>query len=116
MNEVESVRPFGNILDLWDTMMEPFEPEERESSNREKDKSDEKREGNDEAISVEEKEGIGVKVGKMERAPTKEEVAMQMVNHIPFRSWCSHCVKGTAHGNQHRRRTTMEDEAREPIV
>ena len=25
MNEVESVRPNGNILDLWDKMMEPLE-------------------------------------------------------------------------------------------
>ena len=25
-------------------------------------------------------------------------------------------MKGKAHGNQHRRRKTMEDEAREPIV
>ena len=41
---------------------------------------------------------------------------MHMVNHIPFRSWCSHCVKGKAHGNQHRRRRVVEREDREPLV
>ena len=65
---------------------------------------------------MEEEEGIKVKVGKLEMAPTREEVAMHMVNHIPFRSWCSHCVKGKAHGNQHRRRKAMDEEVREPIV
>ena len=39
-----------------------------------------------------------------------------MVNHIPFRSWCSHCVKGKANGNPHRSRKTMDEESREPIV
>ena len=42
------------------------------------------------------------KVGKMQRAPTQEEMAAHMVNHIQFRSWCSHCVKGKANGNPHR--------------
>ena len=116
MSGVETVRPAGNILDLWDKIMEPFEPEEKESDTQEKDNLDEEKEDNEEAISVGEEEGIEVKVGKMERAPSKEEVAMHIVNHIPFRSWCSHCVKGKAHGNQHRRRKTMEDEVREPIV
>ena len=55
-------------------------------------------------------------IGKAEKAPSKEEVAMHMVNHIPFRSWCSHCVKGKSHGNQHRRKKELREGAREPIV
>jgi len=39
-----------------------------------------------------------------------------VVNRIPFRSWCSHCVKGKANCNPHRRRKTIDEESREPIV
>ena len=39
-----------------------------------------------------------------------------MVNHIPFRSWCAHCVRGTAHGNQHRRKKAIEGEERQPVI
>jgi len=129
MRKVEAVRPTcGNILDLWEDMMRPFEEDEAKGGNRdigdERDKGDnldrrsavgEDKE-RDEAISVEEEEGAKVRIGITERAPSKEEVAMHMVNHIPFRSWCSHCVKGKAHGNQHRRRKVREQEDREPIV
>ena len=117
MNEVESVSPTGdNISDLRDDMMKPFEQEERERDNQEKDNSDQEREDNDEAIGLDEEEGIKVKIGKMEKAPTKEEVAMHMVNHIPFRSWCAHCVRGKAHGNQQRRRKAIEGEERQPVI
>jgi hypothetical protein len=97
-------------------MLRPFDPDEEENENPEKDNSEDKEEDNDEAISLEEEEGIEAKVGKSEKAPTKEEVAAHMVNHIPFRSWCSHCVKGKAHGNPHRRKKAMDREFREPIV
>ena len=37
MNEVESVRPVGgNILDLWDKLMETFELEENEDNIEER--------------------------------------------------------------------------------
>ena len=119
MNEVESVRPTGgNILDLWDDMMRPFEAEEEGSDNQERDNLEKEKEEEDadETISIEEEEGVEVRVGKMEKAPSKEEVAMHMVNHIPFKSWCSHCVKGKAHGNHHKRMKAIEGEGIEPVV
>ena len=63
-----------------------------------------------------EEEGVAVKIGKNEEVPTKEEVKTHMVNHIPFRSWCSHCVKGKAHSNPHRRTKAIEGGIREPVV
>ena len=36
MNGSETVKPAGNIFDLWDRIMEPFEPEEKEIDNQEK--------------------------------------------------------------------------------
>jgi hypothetical protein len=74
---------------------------------------DEKR---DEDSSGEDEEGAMVRVGKAEKAPSKQEVTMHMVNHIPFRSWCRHCVRGKANGNPHRRKGTIDGEIREPVV
>ena len=66
MNEVESVRPAGgNILDLWDKIMEPFEPEKEASDIGEKDNTDKEGEDNEETLSLGEEEGIVVKVGRM---------------------------------------------------
>ena len=96
--------------------MEPFVDEKEESDSEEKDNVDKEGEDNEETITLGEEEGNAVKVGKMEKAPSKEEVARHMVNHVPFRSWCVHCVKGKAHGNQHRRRKAIEGETREPVV
>ena len=115
--EAGSARPAtGNILDIWDDMMKPFDAGKDEGDNQRERGAVEKDEEKDEAISVEEEEGAMVKIAKAERAPSKEEVAMHMVNHIPFRSWCRHCVKGKAHGNQHRRRKVEEGQMRELVV
>ena len=51
-----------------------------------------------------------------ERAPAREEVKAHMVSHMPFRSWCDHCVKGNASGNPHRRRKEEDRELREAVV
>ena len=39
------------------------------------------------------------KVRKDPGQPTREEVARHCATHLPYRSWCKHCVKGrgTAH-------------------
>ena len=129
MTEVESVRPERcNILDIWDDMMRPFDDEEAKEDSRDagvkedvddnQDRGSEVREkgDGDETISNDGEEGAIVKIGKIEKAPSKEEVAMHMVNHIPFRSWCAHCVKGKAHGNMHKSKKTIEVEEREPII
>ena len=57
-----------------------------------------------------------VNIGKIEKAPTKEEVAAHVVNHIPVRFWRAHCVKEKATGNPHRRRKAMDEGSRELVV
>ena len=98
--------------------MKPFEEnEEVVGDNQGREEEVERKEEMGSAIEDEEgEEGIKVTMGKAEKAPSKEEVAMHMVNHIPFRSWCNHCVRGKAHGNPHKRRKVKELENREPIV
>ena len=44
------------------------------------------------------RKAVGVKIPVR---PSKDEVDEHMLTHLPFRSWCPHCVKGKAKGNPH---------------
>ena len=35
--------------------------------------------------------------------PPQDEVNRHMITHLPFRSWCPHCVRGKSHGKHHSR-------------
>ena len=48
-------------------------------------------------------EAAVVKAVKKEHEPTEKEVEEHMITHLPYRSWCTHCVKGKAKGHPHRR-------------
>ena len=52
-------------------------------------------------------------VKRVESRPSQEEVDEHNVNHIPFRSWCLHCVKGKAVNQGHSKRV---DDSEVPIV
>ena len=45
--------------------------------------------------------------------PTKEEVLQHELTHLPFRSWCAHCVRGKGRNPPHKRITKMRKEERE---
>eukprot|EP00959_Pyramimonas_sp_CCMP1952_P425385 8910739-Pyramimonas_sp.AAC.1 len=36
--------------------------------------------------------------------PSKGEVEAHNTTHLPYRSWCPHCVRGKARRRNHRRR------------
>ena len=40
--------------------------------------------------------------------PTAEEYEAHRVDHLPYRSWCPHCVNGKATGRQHKPRSADE--------
>ena len=40
--------------------------------------------------------------------PSKEEVDEHMLTHLPFRSWCPHCVRGRAVNAPHRKLATRQ--------
>ena len=44
MNGIVSVRPVGNILDMWNKVLEPFDPDKEENDNK---KGEEAEEGED---------------------------------------------------------------------
>ena len=50
-------------------------------------------------------------------APTDKEIEEHVVNHLPFRSWCRHCVKGKAHSLPHRVKSSEDRKQEEvPVV
>ena len=48
--------------------------------------------------------------------PTPEMIAAHEVCHLPFRSWCSHCVRGRGKSFQHRRVQHDQDDDAHPVV
>ena len=48
--------------------------------------------------------------------PTKAEIEDHEVTHLRYRSWCSHCVRGTAVDDQHRTQPKEEDQAALPRI
>ena len=59
-------------------------------------------------------EGLEAKVMSKPSDPTQDEIDRHMATHIPFRSWCPHCVAGKAKNNRHRRREESENEV--PVI
>ncbi len=55
-------------------------------------------------------------VESVENRPCQEEVDEHNVNHIPFRSWCVHCVKWKAVNQGHQRTAGVSQESEVPIV
>ena len=69
--------------DVFDRMLRPFNPE----------------------IEIEgEEEPAEAITPRIVRAPTKpsaRDVEAHMTTHLPYRSWCPHCVRGRARGKSH---------------
>ena len=47
------------------------------------------------------------------RLPSRQEVQEHELTHIPYRSWCVHCVRGAGRSDAHRRRPRQDEEERE---
>ena len=41
--------------------------------------------------------------------PSEKEVQEHMITHLPFRSWCPHCVRGKAKGMPHRKQENEKE-------
>mgnify|MGYP007058465957 CR=1 FL=1 len=55
-------------------------------------------------------EGAEVKVAQVANLPTREEVEAHNAAHVPFRSWCPHCVKGKSKCGAHFKQREVEHE------
>ena len=58
----------------------------------------------------EDEEGIKAKGALVPTMPSQEEVEAHMLTHVPYRSWCKHCVRGKAKGKPHFRTGAGKDE------
>ena len=47
------------------------------------------------------------------RLSSRQEVQENELTHIPYRSWCVHCVRGAGRSDAHRRRARKDEEERE---
>ena len=67
--------------------------------------------GEDESMQEGAEEGRRPLFRKSENQPSSQEVQEHMKTHIPFRSWCAHCVRGRRRNDPHRsgggRRTSL---------
>ena len=48
--------------------------------------------------------------------PTPKEVEQHNVTHMPFRSWCPHCVNGKAKDRHHKKQENKDDKSIPEIV
>ncbi|CAK0857324.1 unnamed protein product [Prorocentrum cordatum] len=53
-------------------------------------------------MEADEEAAVPARVVKDLEAPTKEEIEQHNIGHIPYRSWCRHCVMGRGRSAAHR--------------
>ena len=63
-----------------------------------------------------EDEGFAARALPAPPQPTPEMVASHNVSHIPFRSWCAHCVRGRGKSFYHRKVSHEADDPSRPVV
>jgi hypothetical protein len=61
-----------------------------------------------------ETEGTVPRVKASVDMPSKEDVDSHMVTHIPYRSWCDHCVRGRAVNDHHQKGKSEESSV--PVI
>ena len=87
--------------------MKPFDQDAEEQKDKE-----EKEDG-----ELASEEAARAKIVKPGYHPTSKEIAEHMVNHLPYRAWCKHCIKGKAKGLPHRKiGEEMKSEETVPVV
>ena len=81
--------------------MRPFDQDAEERAQEEQEAEARMKEGDEEG---EQEEAQIAKAARTPATPSKEEVSEHMITHLPYRSWCAHCVKGKAKSKAHRMR------------
>ena len=89
------------FTNVFDRALRPFDPNEEE---------DEEDAAIGEDEDQEQEEANKAIAPKIPTKPSQEEVDAHMPTHLPFRSWCPHCVRGKSKGRMHRRQAGAEKE------
>ena len=69
-----------------------------------------------EVLVPEVSEGRAAKPLRAPALPNPEEIEAHNVSHIPYRAWCSHCVRGRGKSFAHHRVDRPEDPEEVPVV
>ena len=64
----------------------------------------------------EEEEGRTPKVRRRPKQPSKKEIEEHEATHIPFRSWCRHCLRGRGRNKPHRAQGPAQKEDADTVV
>ena len=89
---------------------------EASKSNKAVSPKREDREEDSESGEESEVEGRRPRQLKETTDPTEKEVSEHNLTHLPFRTWCAHCVRGKAKNPPHRRNKEGEGEKRTPVL
>ena len=92
-------RTLRRMWGLEDEEEDPFKDDGRWMEGWMKDIKEEEERKKEEERG--EEEGLKPKFKSTEPRPSKREIEEHMVTHIPFRSWCPHCVRGKARAKYH---------------
>ena len=58
----------------------------------------------------EEEDAVRPKMQRQPEQPTTTEVKEHELTHVPFRSWCAHCVRGRSINDKHQKKDKVERE------
>ena len=80
---------------IFEKMLEPFDPTLQDEDRKVRTQPAGKEEN-------EEEEATQPKVTVAPTQPSREEVEKHMATHLPYRSWCPHCVRGKSGSKPHK--------------
>ncbi len=82
--------------------------------NQEEKSGEESKGSQDIEVKDLEEEGTKMRGNRKLNEPTREEVEAHNLTHIPFRSWCPHCVRGRGKNPKHEK--GKEEEQSIPVI
>ena len=88
---------------VFHNAISPFESKDQGASGMAGDEKNESQENKNQGENVEsEEEYVIPNHPPAPSAPSKEEWIKHQVTHVPFKAWCSICVKNAAANNPHK--------------
>ena len=73
------------------------------SRSREEPRAEEEKLEDEDMMEEDQEEARKMKAHSTPRAPTYEEWKAHRILHLPYRSWCAHCVRGKKNNPAHKR-------------
>ena len=104
----------SRMSELYDRLLQPFDDsddrsiQDHSSGNHDDNTADNHHSIVDEDTCEHDEhcssdEAARARIGSTPKRPSQAEVDAHMTTHLPFRSWCPHCVRGKSKGKPHLR-------------